>query len=353
MPEPLKVPQDAIADAAALLLAAKRPIILAGGGALWSGAASAVETLAAQLGAPVVTTLNGKGLLDELHPRSLGHARSARARCVLPHADVMLAVGCRFTEVMTDWRRMTVPADLIQIDLEPTQIGMNFPVRIGIVADAKAAVEALSAALPAVPPQSDWDTLCAEARGARPNRPEWIIDTLRNVLPEDVPVFTDACEIGYRMHTDWIARGPRLFFYPSNYITLGWGFPAAVGGSVARAGKAVVSVSGDGGFLMTAQELATATRYRLRVIALVHNDSTYGAIKNIQDRNHDARYLDVELNNPDFLELAAAYGVAGGRATNPDELTSAVRQALDRDGPSLIEVPDRWRYLRDVANPAR
>ena len=108
---------------------AKRPIILAGGGALWSGAASAVETLAAQLGAPVVTTLNGKGLLDELHPRSLGHARSARARCVLPHADVMLAVGCRFTEVMTDWRRMTVPADLIQIDLEPTQIGMNFPVR--------------------------------------------------------------------------------------------------------------------------------------------------------------------------------------------------------------------------------
>ena len=155
------------------------------------------------------------------------------------------------------------------------------------------------------------------------------------------------------MQTDWISHGPRLFFYPSNYITLGWAFPAAVGAAVALGGRPVVSVSGDGGFLMTAQELATAARYRLRVIAIVHNDSTYGAIKNIQDRNHDGRYLDVELNNPDFLKLAAAFGVPGRRATNPEELDSAVREALDRDGPSLIEVPDRWRYLRDVANPVR
>ena len=100
------VPADAIAQAAEILAGAERPIILAGGGALWSGAADAIENLAARLDAPVVTTLNGKGLLDERHPLSLGHARSARGRRVLPHADAMLAVGCRFTEVMTDWRRM-------------------------------------------------------------------------------------------------------------------------------------------------------------------------------------------------------------------------------------------------------
>ena len=155
------------------------------------------------------------------------------------------------------------------------------------------------------------------------------------------------------MQTDWPSHGPRQFFYPSNYITLGWAFPAALGAAVALGGGPVVSVSGDGGFLMTAQELATAARYRLRVIAIVHNDSTYGAIKNIQDRNHEGRYLDVELNNPDFLKLAAAFDVPGQRATNPEELDAAVREALDRDGPSLIEVPDRWRYLRDVANPVR
>ncbi len=159
--------------------------------------------------------------------------------------------------------------------------------------------------------------------------------------------------MGYRMQSDWTSHGPRLFFYPSNYITLGWAFPAALGAAVAQGGRPVVSLSGDGGFLMTAQELATAARYRLRVIALVHNDSTYGAIKNIQDHVHEGRHKDVELNNPDFLGLAAAFGVPGRRASSPDELHSAVREALDRDGPSLIEVPDRWRYMRDVANPVR
>ena len=351
-PAPPCPSEPELAQAAELLSGARRPIILAGGGALWSGAAQAIERLASRLGAPVVTTLNGKGLLDERHPLSLGHARSARAKKALPHADLMLAVGCRFTEVMTDWRRMTAPANLIQIDLDASQIGMNFPVRLGMVADARTAIDAISAALPEARPRDGWGSLWEEARSARPARPEWLIDTLRAVLPSEVPVFTDACEIGYRMHADWISHGPRLFFYPSNFITLGWGFPAAVGAAVARRGQPVAVVSGDGGFLMTAQELATAVRYRLRVIALVHNDSTYGAIKNIQDRNHDGRYVDVELNNPDFLELAHAYGVPARRATTPKELDQSVREALDRDGPSLIEVPDSWRYLRDVANPA-
>jgi acetolactate synthase-1/2/3 large subunit len=346
------VPEEAVAQAAAILARAERPIILAGGGALWSGAAAEVEALARRLGAPIVTTLNGKGLLDERHPLSLGHARSPRGRHALPHADVMLAIGCRFTEVMTDWRRMAVPETLIQIDLDADQIGMNYPVTVGIVADARAALGALVSAIPATRERDGWGKRWEEARAARHPRPEWLIDALRETIPGDVPVFTDACEIGYRMQADWTSHGPRRFFYPSNFITLGWAFPAAIGAAVARNGP-VLSVSGDGGFVMTAQELATAVRYRLRVIALVHNDSTYGAIKNIQKRAHEARYLDVELNNPDFLQLAAAFGVPGSRVRGPEELKAAVRDALDRDGPSLIEVPDEWRFLRDLATPVR
>ena len=147
-PAPPRASQAAIAQAAELLAGAARPIILAGGGALWSGAARAIESLAARLGAPVITTLNGKGLLDERHPFSLGHARSARAKTALENADAMLAVGCRFTEVMTDWRRMKVPANLVQIDLDPAQIGVNFPVRLGIVEDARSAIESIEVALP-------------------------------------------------------------------------------------------------------------------------------------------------------------------------------------------------------------
>ncbi len=244
---------------------------------------------------------------------------------------------------------MPVPRQLVQIDLDASQIGMNYPVAVGIVADARAALSELCKHFSEVPASPEWGPIWEEARKARVPRPEWLIETLRAELPEGTAVFTDACEIGYRMHADWPSFGPRQFFYPSNYITLGWAFPAALGAAVALSRQHVVSVSGDGGFVMTAQELATAARYRLAVIAVVHNDSTYGAIKNIQQRVFDGRYLDVDLNNPDFLALATAYGVPGHRARTPDELSFAVRQALSIDGPSLIEVPDRWRFLRDLA----
>jgi len=264
----------------------------------------------------------------------------------------MLAIGCRFTEVLTDWRRMPVPKVVVQIDLDPDQVGMNYPATLGIVADARIALAGLARHLESRPSRTEWKGLVEEARGAKHPRPEWIIDVLREELPGDVPVFTDACEIGYRMHSDWISYGPRRFFYPSNYITLGWAFPAALGGAVGLEGRPVVSVRGDGGFLMTAQELATAARYRLPVIALIHNDSTYGAIKNIQQRVHGARYLDVDLNNPDFPQLAASFGIQGSKVSSPDEFRIAIRDALAHDGPSLIEIPDQWRFLRDLSVPA-
>ncbi len=312
---------------------------------LWADAAVEVRALAERLGAPVITSLNGKGILDERDPVALGHARSVRAKAVLPHADAMLAIGCRFTEVMTEWRRMPVPKNLVQIDVDPGQIGMNHPVAVGIEADAKAALQALLRDLSQVR-TSGWDPYWEQARTTRPARPEWLIETLRAALPETTPVFTDACEMGYRLQTDWTSYGPRSFFYPSNYITLGWGFPAALGAAVARGGEPVVSVSGDGGFLMTAQELATASRYQLPLIAIVHNDSSYGAIKNIQNRLHEGRFLDVELNNPDFLKFAEAFAIPSARATDASTLKAAVAAALERQGPTLIEVPDRWRSIR-------
>jgi thiamine pyrophosphate-dependent acetolactate synthase large subunit-like protein len=340
-----EVSRAAITAAAELLAKAERPIVLAGGGALWAGAGAELRAVAERLQAFVITSLNGKGIIDERDPLSLGHARSARAKVALAHADAMLAVGCRFTEIMTDWRRMRVPEKLVQIDLDADQIGMNYPVAVGIQADAKAALAALLDALPLERPDG-WSPLRHQARAARHEAPEWLIETLRAELPDHAIVFTDACEIGFRMQADWPAYGPRTFFYPSNYIALGWSYPAAVGAAVAKPEVPVVSVSGDGGFLMTAQELATAARYQLRLIAIVHNDSAYGAIKNIQDRYHGSRFLDVDLNNPDFLQFAASFGIPATRASDAESVALALREALARTGPSLIEVPDRWRYMR-------
>jgi acetolactate synthase-1/2/3 large subunit len=335
----------AIRRAVALLSHATHPILLAGGGAVSANAGPDLHRLAQLLNCPVVTSLNGKGILDERDPLSLGHARSVKSRVALAHADVMLAVGCRFTEVMTGFRKMQVPKQMIQIDLNPTEIGMNYPAEIGIVADAQEALQAILKAMPAQV-SSDWSDDWPAARTAKRPNSEWLIDTLRAELPDDAVVVTDASEMAYRMHTDFPAYLPRSFFYPSNYIALGWGFPAAVGAAVALPDRVVVSFSGDGGFVMTCQELATAARYKLRMIIIIHNDSAYGAIKHLQRIKHESRYRDTDLNNPDFLELAHAFSIPARRADDAASFAAALREALEQNGPFLIEVPDEWRYLR-------
>jgi len=336
--------REGLQQAANLLRKAERPILLAGGGAVWSGAGAELKQLAERLDCPVITTLNGKGILDERDVHSLGHARSVRAREALPHADVMVAVGCRFTEVTTWFWKLRVPERLIQIDVDPSVIGVNYPVKVDIIGDAKEALAALAGMVPARSRQ--WGEIWETARSAKPRESEWLIETLRAELPENGVLFTDASEMALRMHTDWPAYAPRTFFYASTYIALGWGYPAAIGAAVALPDRPVVCLAGDGGFVMTCQELATAVRYNLQLVVIIHNDSHYGAMKNLQRRFYDGRYIDVELNNPDFVRLAEAYGLPGTRAHGPDEFARAMRQALGRRGPSLIEVPDECRSLR-------
>jgi thiamine pyrophosphate-dependent acetolactate synthase large subunit-like protein len=340
--------------AAELLARASRPLILVGGGAVWANAGPEIKALAERLQCPVVTTQQGKGILDERDPLSLGHARSARGRVATAAADVMLAVGCRFTEVMTGFRKMRVPERLIQIDIDPGQIGMNHPVEIPIVADAKEALQAILR-VPTTKKNADWSDVWPQARSAKRATSEWLIDTLREELPEDAVLVTDASEMAYRMHTDYPAYMPRSFFYPSNYIALGWGFPAAIGAAVARntaplgeggQGGVVVSFSGDGGFVMTCQELATAARYRLPMIIVIHNDSAYGAIKHQQRLKYEERYRDTDLNNPDFTALAQAFGIPARRTPDAASFAEALRGAIKQEGPMLIEVPDQWRFLR-------
>lgn len=341
----ISYPEKELAAAVETLSRFKRPILLAGGGAISANAGNELHLLAERLDCPVITTLNGKGIFDERDYYSLGHARSVRGRAALDEADGMLAVGCRFTEVMTGFRAMKIPSRLVQIDVDAGQIGINHPVEVGIVADARVALRALAEAMPEGR-KSGWGNLWERARTQAIERPEWFIHTLRAELPENAIVFTDASEMAYRMHTDFEAYRPRTFFYPSNYITLGWGFPAALGAAVAMPDRPIVSVSGDGGFLMTAQELATAVRYQLKVIAIIHNDGAYGAIKNIQQNRHDGRFLDTDLNNPDFVRLADAFDVPATRAPDAGSFALALRHALHRRGPSVIEVPDEWRDLR-------
>ncbi|MBM4077807.1 MAG: thiamine pyrophosphate-binding protein [Planctomycetes bacterium] len=238
-----------------------------------------------------------------------------------------------------------MPGPLIQIDIDPCQIGMNYPVTVGIEGDAASILRDLIEGLPATI-TTDWGDSIQKARTIRHPKPEWLIETLRQTLPDDAIVVTDACEMGFRMQTDFPSYGPRTFFYPSNYIALGWGFAASLGAAVAKPNAPVVSVSGDGGFVMACQELATAVRYQLHVLVIVHNDQTYGAIKNLQRSRHDCRFHDTNLNNPDFVELARSFGVSACRVDNSHSFQQAIERFLEHKGPALIEVPDLWRNLR-------
>jgi thiamine pyrophosphate-dependent acetolactate synthase large subunit-like protein len=335
---------DVIRMATESILTSRRPVIIAGGGVVSSDAGSQIEQLARRLGCPVVTTLNGKGILDERTEIPLGHGRTRRARVVLSRADLVIAVGCRFTEVFTASGTLSIPKRIIQIDIDPSQIGTNYPVELAIVGDARSVLVTIISGLERQ--ESDWKNMWQRIRQADQLKPEWLIDTLRTEIPDSTIVFADASEMGLRMQTDFPAYAPRTFFYPSNYATLGWGYPAAIGGAVGQPDKWTVCVCGDGGFLMTAQELATAARYRSKLITIVHNDSAYGAIKAIQKKKHESRFLDVDLNNPDFVKFGESFGVPSCRAVNTMELSAALRQALGNDGPSLIEVPSEWRSLR-------
>lgn len=322
----------------------QRPVVLAGGGVAWSDASEEVAKLALRLNCPVVTTLNGKGVLDERSPFSLGHGRTRRARMALMRADLLIAIGCRFTEMFTASGSVPIPERLIQIDVDPEQIGTNFPVDLALVGDARSTLQAILAELP--PQDTAWQQVWQRGRSAPQLKSEWLIDTLRAELPEGSVVFADSSEMGLRMQTDFLAYGPRTFFYPSNYATLGWGFPASLGGAFAATDRSTVCVCGDGGFLMSVQELATAARYHLRVITVVHNDSTYGAIKLLQRNQHDRRYADTDLNNPDFVKLGKSFGIPSCAVGNSQDFTMALQQAFRCEGPSLIEIREEWRSLR-------
>ncbi len=339
--------QTEIQKALKLILSMEHPVIVAGGGAIWSDAGAAILQLSEQLHCPIVTTLNGKGIVDERHPFALGHARTKSGWQALSEADGMIAIGCRFTEVFTWFDTLPIPNKRLQIDIDLASIGVRFPIDLGLIGDARNITQILCLELSQnrFPYQSSWQSFFAKPKTAL-TEPEWIIESLRQILPEDAIIYSDASEMAIRFQTDFPVYRPRSLFYPSTYIALGWGFPAAIGGAIACPDRTIVSFSGDGGFTMTAQELSTAVRYRLRIIIIVHNDQSYGAIRHQQRMKCEGRYLDTELNNPDFLRLAEAYGVPAFRTSEKNAFRSVVRDALNRQGPTLIEVPDEWRWLR-------
>ncbi len=336
---------EQVERAARILAAARQPAIWAGGGAISAGASAVLQRLAEHLQAPVVTSPNGKGAISDRHPLSLGLAelRYEPLRRWLAGCDVILAVGTR-----TGFADRLHTQQVIRIDIDQAEIERQHHHTFGIVGDARRTLEALYRLVAATPgpsgaaPVSSTVQALNAARFAPEDQLEpqhSFMTAIRSVLPDDGILVQGMNQMGYYSRNYYPVHVPGTYLTASSYGTLGSAFPLALGAKVAAPERAVVALSGDGGFLYNSQELATAVQYGINAVVIVFNDNAYGNVLRAQIEQFDGHILGTQLHNPDFVQLANVYGARGVRAQDADQLAAALRAALAIEAPTLIEVP--------------
>ena len=358
---PPEADPDLIAAAAKMLGAAKAPMIFVGSGAYH--AAAEVRALSEMLQAPVVAYQNGRGILDERHYLAQVHPAG---NALWAECDVALSIGCRLQPERMYWG---IDNDLkvIHVDIDPTELTRVMAPTIGIVGDSALVTAALVDAVPAHNPRraSREDELTAlKARthqhlvdGLGPQMA--FLEVIRDELPEDGFFVDEFTQVGYVARVGFPVYRPRTMVTPGYQGTLGYGFATALGVAAAHPDKKVISVNGDGGFMYTMPELASAVHHNLDIVAIVFADGHYGNVRRQQKLEHDGKVIASDLTNPDFVKLAESFGALGLRADGPEGLRAALKQAFKQRGPAIIEVPvgeftEPWPFIRPPASrPAR
>jgi len=341
---------DALRQAARLLLGADRPLILAGGGAL--GAREPVLQLAHRLGAPVLTTCRGKGLLpaaEPLHMGIPGYAGTPLADSLLSEADTILVVGSSLSQHTTgDWRLIRPQQQLIQIDIEPERIGHLFAVEVGLWGDAAATLRRLLSFLPEGPAQAAWGDLAGRRLGlqaqierkarlaSRPLKPQFVVRTLQETLPADAVIALDAGDHAFFVCQQYEPKGER-FVMSYQLGSTGFGLPAAMAAALAYPERAAVAVVGDGALASTLGELITAVAHNLPLTVVCFNNARLGMLNSEEERLGMPPFF-TELPALDFARLARDCGVQGVRVDEPEALAAALHQALDARRPFVVDV---------------
>lgn len=330
----------AIERAAALLGRAERPLIMVGSGV--DDAGPELLAVAEMLQAPVVSATHGRGAVSDRHYLGLHGPGGHR---LWAEADVVLAVGTRLQRPLTAWG-IDDALTLIRIDIDPEEIERIHAPAIGIVADARVALSALRNALPAhnrprASREAELLALKAEFDRAFAHLQTQydFLRVIRAALPDDGILVDEMTQVAYVARYAHPVYRSRTLITPGYQGTLGYGYATALGVKVAYPDRAVLSISGDGGFMFTAAELATAALHRLGVVAIVFNDNAYGNVLRMQKVLHGGRVIATDLLNPDFVKLAESFGIPAARASGPPELGVALRAAFARTGPTLIHVP--------------
>jgi acetolactate synthase I/II/III large subunit len=367
---PVRVPRprpagSEVADVRALLSAAERPLVIAGAGVRIGGAEARLVEFAERWGAPVAAAWRRHDVFPNDHPLYVGHLQPGTHPEIVRtvrEADLLLAFGTRLGEITTQGYTAIAPSQrIVQVDIEPSMIGKAYPVHLGVVADAGEALAALTSGEGRAPSAWARERRAAYERvttvpvapnaGRVDNRQ--IIRMLREALPADAVITNDAGNFAGWLQTFFRFPRPRTYVGAASGA-MGYGLPAAIGAKLAHPERVVVSLSGDGGFLMTVQELETAARLRLPIIALVFNNNMYGTIRMHQERRYPARTIGTDLGNPDLVALAASFGAFGALVTSDAEFPQVLRTAMAQDRPAVIEIrtdPEQisvWQTITDL-----
>ena len=340
--------------AARLLATASRPALIVGGGAV--NASADLTAIAEQIGAIVVASAAGKGIVADDHPLSLSNTiMRPETRQWLAKADVVLAIGTELAETDLYGERLELGGALIRIDIDPHKINDQYATDVGIVADAGAAAIALREQLNSAPAASDstatkqrvasiWSDIRAALTPSELQH-QTLLRGLRLVIPDNTILCGDICQIVYTGGAIMPVRAPRLWHYPAGFCTLGCGLPNAIGAKLALPEQPVIVLVGDGGFLFTVQELVTAAELQLALPIIVWENRGY---KQIQDdmRINGYPLVGVTGNNPNFPLLAQACHCHAAEPQSMDEFQQAIQQALGVDRPTVIVVHEDAGWLR-------
>jgi acetolactate synthase-1/2/3 large subunit len=332
---------DAIEKAAKLIGNAKQPMIFVGSGAYH--ACAEVKALAEMIQAPVVAYQNGRGILDERH--YLAHTTPGGAM-LWRTCDVAIAIGSRLQGERMTWG-MDDNIKVVHIDIDPTEINRVMRPDVGIVADA---AEATALLIDAVGKHNmkrssrEEEMLGVKAQAAKLIEEKagpqmtWL-RAMRDVLPEDGLFVDEFTQVGYVSRVGFPVYKPRHIVTPGYQGTLGYGYATSLGVKVAHADKPVLSINGDGGFMFTMNEIATAVHHNINLVAVVFADGAYGNVLRMQRELHDNRVIGSEFTNPDFVKLAESFGALGLRTDTPDGLKKALETGFSANRPTIIEVP--------------
>lgn len=348
-----------------IFLNAQRPILVAGGGVYWSGGGKALTDVAEALGVPVVTTTKGRGNLPEDHPLCLGMVGqygTITSNKVLKDADAVLAVGCRLSDVSTlTWALISPGARIIQVDIDPNEMARQYPVDLGILADARSFLESFHeatakmqggghrprdlealAALPRIQAaqaerKAELDHFFDVPEGHVPIKPQLVAREVTKALRRDAFV-----TLGAGFHPQYSNKVP--IYHPGGYIkalalgAMGLGFPQAMGAKLAFPDRQVVHLTGDGDFAMTAQDLETCVREGINVVSVVLDDVGFNSLRTFQRHMYQGRIIGSDYRDVNLAKLAEVYGALGERITDPKALGPALRQMLDANRPAVLDV---------------